>query len=403
MSHFVPENLIAISGCPRSRTSLMMNAIGHAVGLDRIVGYKWPHDQRRLMEEEQYGHVPEAMEYIRKLKANEDDQRVEHTTDMNPSGFWEHGSYTMKGMRRTPPTIGHISTIKPNSFIKIVSQGIAKTEVGLISKVVYMNRHPRAVAKSQEKLNRGPRVKNNGVVHTPAMYNQVHWLAAEWFLMNPEVEVMVVDSDAMLNAPALWFHQIGEFIGVNLMDSVKLIDPKLNRSKHEDVDSPLWADAEMTWTLVNDAAWGSVAEYYGSEIRETAIESLNWPCARRGMDVSDIMCQRCTNDPRVMYGFRNGAENQGIDWRNEPCLYECGLNPRVGTYTPISIDQSISKNHWRDGTQVSRGLGDDIEKVADAAGIKKCKGCGKRQKKFNDKFPRKGRKSLPDSNAKVEQ
>ena len=36
---------------------------------------------------------------------------------------------------------------------------------------------------------------------------------------------------------------------------------------------------------------------------------------------------------------------------------------------------------------VSRGLGDTIAKITKAVGIKPCKGCKKRQKWLNEKFP----------------
>jgi hypothetical protein len=55
----------------------------------------------------------------------------------------------------------------------------------------------------------------------------------------------------------------------------------------------------------------------------------------------------------------------------------------------ISVEDSIKYNSWIDVAK-SQGLGDTIEKIASALGIKKCKSCEERRKKLNKFFPYRG-------------
>tara|TARA_Y100000593_G_scaffold88200_1_gene170044 strand:- start:178 stop:459 length:282 start_codon:yes stop_codon:yes gene_type:complete len=82
---------------------------------------------------------------------------------------------------------------------------------------------------------------------------------------------------------------------------------------------------------------------------------------------------------------------QGKMYRQD--LSRDGLEVKIeGKPQIVDIQVDTSDENAVEGNQI-RGAGDLIAKVTDAAGIKKCGGCQKRQKKLNKWIPFGRRKS----------
>ena len=116
------------------------------------------------------------------------DTRTDHSKMMNPNGFWEDGRFTVRGLswrfNCREELDGYLTEEKP-TCVKIVSQGLIQTDPRYISKMVYLIRHPRNVAKSQEnlvtELDQMFGDKNTLKMHTPKMYLNVTAQASRGF------------------------------------------------------------------------------------------------------------------------------------------------------------------------------------------------------------------------------
>lgn len=88
--------------------------------------------------------------------------------------------------------------------------------------------------------------------------------------------------------------------------------------------------------------------------------------------LSKVHCETCRDKTEVGNAFRKSLSRAFVLPADAPD-FECPYDKPWGWKRP------------------SRGLGDTIEKVAKAIGIKPCGGgCGKRKKKLNKLFPYKG-------------
>lgn len=380
-------NLLLACGCPRSGTSILMEIIRLIYGEDMILGTKFPQEARKehietiLRELEEEGDIAnyQLRKYLveRNLAAQEAQLTEEERDfkDMNPDGFWEM-AFTVKGVRYAPALRNIFDALRSGKkrFCKVVSQGLMASDTTYIDKVIYTIRHPRAVAKSQERLIRGFQYidPNTGksknafgdmVIHTPEMFIKVTTQASRFFLNNPDIPVMFYHFEDLIENPKEVIDRIVEFVGFGdpskAYDAVK---PKLNRSKHEDVESNLWEDAEFVYTAFSEAAclvnsgnreaaneiFQEIVDYIADPKREVNKDTRNWMCPRSKNVATYRICQMCQKSANSRKNMKETAEKlyrPGVKhWSQEPCLFECGMDPDREEY--VTVEDSIKNNFW---------------------------------------------------------
>lgn len=323
--------MIIVSGCPRSGTSLMSSILRDVVGADKFHGEKWPQEARVKRVK---SAASEWELYVRDKQTPGWDS--EAYKDLNPNGFWEC-PWTVKGVQRydTLPT--------KTEGAKIVSQGLANSNPEAISRIIYMARHPRAVAKSQERLKR--QFEEMGTVHSPEMYIQVHVAAARW-IEKHNARVKVVDFDDLLEDPSTELYWLDEWLKElqlpgKFVDSVDKIQQKLRRSADQPTpeqseQEDAWQDAEEIYELLLSAEFEEIAKY----TRKKKDPHRRVFCTRLMTQLPAAACKFCLNDKTTRDNFKKTAAQRKIDWRNEPCIFECKENG-------ISLTESIANNHWK--------------------------------------------------------
>lgn len=327
--------MIVVSGCPRSGTSLMMLLLKEALGEDRVIGEKWPMDKKH-----EDSHVDACANYL-KLK-NDPDYKVnlEETKKMNPNGFWEC-SWTVNGIQWSDP-----APLKEN-FVKIVSQGLSKTNPEYVDKLIMMVRHPWAVSKSQKdlKLPLPIHARNKDVGNvTTDMFVSVTIGVSDWILKyNPEI--LLVEFEELISSPKNTLKKVSDFLGEGDWESAeKVITPKLKRNYPIRPDErDCWDHALDIYNLLKDENYKGVLEYRKNI---TPNHPTGFKCPRMSAPANSVICDQCINEKFVRDKFINRATAKGVDWQNEPCLWECGMNPDRDSYTPLTIEESIKNNHW---------------------------------------------------------
>jgi hypothetical protein len=248
-----------------------------------------------------------------------------------------------------------------------------------IGKIIYMIRHPRAVAKSQERLVRGfdiinpqGRIQNifeGLVIHTPEMFINVTLQAAHFFLENPEIPVRFYHFEELLESPEETMDEMQEFVGRgDYSKAYDLGQQKLNRSKHEDVENDLWEDAEFVYDALCSAAklvntgnregatplFQEIVDRIGDPKSKTARQQRNWRCYRAKMNVNESVCRQCMNNPATRGNFMTNSESTSgrvaRHWTQEPCLFECGFD--LDREEHLTFEESIENNFWITGTPV---------------------------------------------------
>lgn len=352
--------MYSVSGCPRSGTSLMMDCHRVAFGEKRIRGHKFPQEKRietiLTQQEGETDAIFKCKKYVFEKKNPNWKEELEKSKDMNPNGFWED-KYSVKGIFynfHNKEELKEILEEKEKSVYKIVSQGLAQSDPRFIDKVVFMVRHPRAVAKSQERLKRDLKFKTidgqdvdlgkDVVIHTPEMYNKVTVMASKFILDNPDIPVHFVNFDDLISDPVNVLKGVQDFYGEgNFEEAAKLIDPKLKRSYPEEVENDLWGDAEFIYNKFNEQAFQEILDYMEDDLRATNRQQGNWDCTRTGLITVEGHCRECKADPAFRKKLKEFADDRRIDWTVEPCIYECGFDL---DNDPISIEDSIKNNFW---------------------------------------------------------
>lgn len=358
--------MIVVSGCPRSGTSLMMDLLRVALGEDRLIGAKFPQEERyqeflKRQEDEHPNRHAMRLYIARKLRPNTK-REIEKSRDMNPNGFWEC-LYTVRGVRYRFHDTERLAELLAEdddklSVCKIVSQGLAQSDPQYIHKVVYMLRHPRAVAKSQEKLRRKSFLNADGQevnisdelqIHTPEMFINVTAAAARWMLKYPDVPVHFVHFDELLEEPEDVLTAVREFLGCSedFTEAIGRIDRRLNRSKPEpEHEDPLWEDAEFVYDHFVDGEYQAILDYLDEPKRAVHREQRRWHCVRAGQIMTEKHCKLCRERAVVRENMKLHAEDQGVRWRSEPCAFECGFD--IDNDEPLSMEESIANNFWED-------------------------------------------------------
>lgn len=353
--------MFVVSGCPRSGTSLMMDLLRVALGEDRILGKKFPQEEQieaiREKGEEETDEQYAARMYVFGKTRDEDRIQAElaESKDMNPNGFWEM-LYTVQGCHFRFFDADRLEKIEKEekpSVCKIVSQGLMGTDARYITKMIYMIRHPRAVAKSQERLKRNFPFSEDGKfivngeevkIHTPEMYINVTAMAAKYLSKYKDIPVLYVLFDELISNPKDTLEKVREFLGEGDFESaVAQIEPKLKRSEPEKIDSPFWEDAEFVFDRFINQDFESIDEYLKDPSRMIHRKNSRWMCVRTMTPKVEDECLNCQKNPIVQENYKKAAEQKGIDWKQEPCIYECA---HVFDKPHKTIEESIRNNHW---------------------------------------------------------
>ena len=364
--------MIVVSGCPRSGTSLTMDLLRTVLGEQRLLGKKFP-QEHRIMQELSARPNESLIEFENRkwlFEYNNEDWRKDlaESKDMNPNGFWECFC-SVQGIQFDYQNAALLKSIikakkenTPPRIVKIVSQGLLQSDPQYLSKIVYLIRHPRAVAKSQERLKQNtPRhlpkhiqktIKDNQEVkHSPEMYINVTIAAARFFLENPEIPTHFVEYASLIESPKETMEGIKTFIDEegDWDAAIERINPKLRRSYPKEVDHTLWAAADTIYDLSLKQDWQGILDYAAradTVLREVDDHKKNkkeqvHKCPRLDREVVASECKLCKKDPVVVANFKKAANEMNIHWGELPCFYDCYIQK-----DPISVEESIEKNHW---------------------------------------------------------
>ena len=298
--------------------------------------------------------------------------------DLNPDGFREC-AWTVNGIREGIGPAPLWSQVGDNKVVKIVSRGLAASDPAHIGRVVYLNRNPREVAKSQERLRRiiGG-VESGLVVHSPDMYIRTHLAAARW-MAEHRPDVYVLDYADLLAEPTTTLARLSDWLGEDVTPGASCVKPSLHRSKPQQIDDEQWEDAEAVYALVAAADWQGIADMFSTGDTATERAGRRWMCDRLGQAVSARQCEVCVSVKSVRENFRATAEARGIDWHNLPCAWECGANLDA---EPVPVELSIARSHWlrkgetREAVQGSSGIGRRLHNIINReTGAKMCDEC----------------------------
>lgn len=366
---------LVISGCPRSGTSVCTDIHRQSYGEDRFLGAKFPQKTRQdvieeQIENEENPNIKQIRVYAQKkfhTNAPEEDYK-----DLNPLGFWEH-HFTTGGIYFLPRFKDELKEVL-NEFkiIKVVSQALSRTNPIYVNRIVHMVRHPRAVAKSQEKLSRGGEDKeiwdslkehSMDTVHTPEMFINSSMIAMNFFKNNPNIPVKIIQYEDLLKDPKSVIKSIHKFNGLDgdLKAAASIVTKKLDRSKHEDVENVLWGDAEYVYNVLLelqilfdagkpvDKLIDKTNKYMSDPKREINKKNEKWFCFRAKRQVTAYECERCMLDTNFRSHYKDYSITQIQEnvnhWADEPCVFECGRDVERKTY--IDVEDSIYMNFWR--------------------------------------------------------
>ena len=375
--------LVVVSGCPRSGTSLMMDCLREIYGEENIIGQKFPSKVREEKRKEHLSNLPkceqEYQAYFEQLmrekgKIQDEDSNNE---DMNPNGFWEDGRFSVRGLSYRNTTSDIIEDIRHNTRVaKIVSQGLAKTDPGYIEDVIMMVRHPRAVAKSQERL-RHEKFKtlqnkifnvDDEVIHSPEMFIRVSFAAAKWFIKH-KIEPLIVDYDDLISNPEDTLWNVCLFLKQHegLEKAVKVVNPKLRRSIPKNIDNILWEESEIVYALFKEYKFEELIEYMSDPKRIINRKSKNWYCARIENMVNEDHCINCKNSKEFRCSLKEWAEKSDIPWRERPCAFEVAYDIDS---EHITIAQSIENNFWEEKEDVPNRQSQSSRRISESSSIR---------------------------------
>jgi len=345
--------MIVISGVPRSGTSVCTNIVLKMLGEGRLIGSKF---MGRDEEAKEVKSIPDRtltpiQEYNRSkmggdTRRNGKRQDFASMKDMNPNGFYEC-SFTVKGLYWRPQVhdlMKRVDDLESEPFCKIVSNGLLKSDPTKISKIVYMLRDPHEVAKSQEKLVREMDLPEGEKVHSPDFFISATTQFCQWAVRYAQdVDILIINHGDLLSNPADQVDAIASFLDTPSNNASSVVEKHLHRSKPQDIPHPQWKDADRLYELMQASDFQGVLDYMKDPTLETHKQRAKFKCHRLGAVVVKNQCDVCRSNPVVVANFKKTAEKKKIDWKAEPCAFECGA---IAGIVPISIDESISRNHW---------------------------------------------------------
>jgi len=352
--------MIVISGVPRSGTSVCTNIVLEMLGEDRLIGSKFmgrdkEGQGRKLPSPRTLSPIQEYVKNKRIVKRGlpiarnpEKKRDFEDMKDMNPKGFYEC-PFTVQGLYWRPQVhdlMKRVDNLESEPFCKIVSNGLLKSDPTKISKIVYMLRDPHEVAKSQEKLVRQMELPDGEKIHSPDFFISATVQFCKWAVQYAQdVKILIINHGDLLSNPVDQVDSIAGFLGVASNNAASIVESKLHRSKPQDIPHPQWKDADRIYELMQASGFQGVLDYMKDPTLETHKQRAKFHCHRFGATVVKPQCEACRSNPVVRANFKKTAKKKKIDWKNEPCAFECGA---VAGVEPISIDESISRNHWNE-------------------------------------------------------
>lgn len=338
--------MIIVTGCPRSGTSLMMDCLRIGLGENRIIGEKFPQDSHNINDRKkganELDNHYEARIYSmnRILSLSDIEENIKYAKDMNPNGFWEC-RYTVNGIQ------WHLGiNVKENDVCKIVSQGLFYSDPKYIDKIIYMIRHPRQVAKSQERLRRmfflSAKQESEIKVHTPEMFIGSTAMAARWILENNSKPILPINFDNLISNPDFELNKVSEFLKEGDFSNHP-IDSGLKRSYPEEVENDLWVYAEEIYRLLCNLDWEGIVNYHDENIKYITKSKRTTFCTRINRTMFYNQCLNCQKSISLRKNLKSESERKGLNWRKEPCIFEC----LTTLEEPLkSIKESIENNSW---------------------------------------------------------
>ena len=230
----IPKNkILIVSGEPRSGTSLMMQTLKH-LGID-VAGQVNPSERRLERQRQQLKDNGLSEERV--------DKRIQRSQLLNPGGFYEIGGVVSRGI--SGPTMSDYF----GKALKIITNGIQRTDMRHVCKMILCIRNPKNIAVSQKKLVGGIEVMDvddpdrwlyvqEAFEPSPLMYlrgtgNFIMWLSQneEW-----SNKILVVDYEDMILNTELQINRIIEFINIEDISEQRSaalgnVDKNLSRSQ----------------------------------------------------------------------------------------------------------------------------------------------------------------------------
>jgi hypothetical protein len=341
----------------------MMAVLRAGLGADRIVGEQFPLVAwRKKIEAKQ--ELETDIEHSLRVRAWAQTNRaarrdIDEHIAMNPGGYWE-SEYTMHGFRYLPGLDAEqheslcLQVIAPH-VVKIVAMALLKTEARHVERLLYMNRHPAAVARSQEKLLRYAEfTKKDGttlevfkdiVYRSPQLYIASAIAFANYIHKHRQSFLIKSYENLIENTPAVFSSLASFFPGFDGTKATGIIRQDLNRSKTDYPlpDERIWREAVQIYRWLQSSDLDAIYEYAGERDTEFARLTRGWICPRKEAYVVAANCEGCMTNPQEVKTGIAYAESKQIPWRSRHCSFECGYRLDA---PPISVEKSIAENHW---------------------------------------------------------
>jgi hypothetical protein len=187
-----PEEIVVVSGLPRSGTSMLMHVL-HAGGIEPLT------DQLRSADID------------------------------NPKGYYE-----FERVKRLPQ--GDVDWLEDarGRCVKVISALLMYLPSNYTYRVIFMHRRINEVLLSQNKMlaRRGQPIAEDDAQMAVLLRQHVSNIHS-WLVAQPNVALFDVDYNAMLAAPADWIVRINAFLGGNLDVAAMqaAVDPSLYRNR----------------------------------------------------------------------------------------------------------------------------------------------------------------------------
>ncbi len=339
-----------------------MQLFAHSLGEGRII-YSEPQAQPRNM-------LPPEVKALQSWVEVRDgfSEKRDLKSELNPRGFYE--GWPCMGIPWSLVNHQRIKEVESESsrrVAKIVGEGLLKTNPEYIESLVVVLRPPRFVANSQEKLV-GPinirdrdqgmhNVRREAKVHNPDFWLSHMVSIARWVKDFPGVPVHIIEYENLLDpdrredelGKLQAFIGEGDFVG----GGSKVIDPSLRRSSPREGNTPgVESDfvfADSLYPLLRDKDWAGVSKSVGEHNRKKLQQARrskpdNYLCYRVNLPVHRKTCLECVKGGTVMNNLKKRADDTDVNWRKEPCVFECALRVDGAAYkTP---EDSIKGNFW---------------------------------------------------------
>ncbi len=349
---------ILVSGFNRSGTSLMMDTLRRSFGDDAIMGTAFPqlaneeNELKKRYYENDYQY--EYRKYCHKKKDPQPFQeKKKKAEDANPHGFYE-GRWTLRGLSWFEGLHEHLNRQR---VAKVVMQALPNTDPTYVDRIILMLRHPKEIARSFERIGNGENLSEDELkrqaVSLPMPINYIEGAtqAARWLAKHDDIPVRCIDFEALLAGPDSVLSNVAEFCGADDFFDHN-IEPKLHRAKVEhETEDTLWQVAINIYRALLVKDYDAVLEQRFEASPYIRKEREQIMCARCGMNVSYYQCRSCYVDGNesLIQNYKAHAEHEGVDWRNEPCGFECGfaIPDDLPDEKYKSIEESVAGNHWK--------------------------------------------------------